>query len=100
MKMSFHGKIWEYVRHKFRTKKKTYGICDHPSTQVRRIKVDKGLKGRIELDTNIHEMLHACCWNLSEECVNTTASDIAKALWDLGYRKTINENEKRKEKNK
>jgi hypothetical protein len=51
------------------------------------IAVHKSLKHLIELDTTIHEMLHACAPFGDEVWVNNSASDIAKALWDLGYRK-------------
>jgi len=38
------------------------------------------------LDTSIHEMLHACT-ELAEDAVTETATDIAKCLWRLGWRK-------------
>lgn len=39
------------------------------------------------LDTTIHESLHACLWRLSEEDVTQTATDIARLLWRMGYRR-------------
>ena len=38
------------------------------------------------LDTIIHESLHACFPDATEEDVTTSASDIARLLWQLGYR--------------
>jgi len=60
------------------------------------IAVEKGLKGKIELDTHIHEMLHACAEIANEEWVNTTAKEIATALWEIGYRKIDEENNKQR----
>lgn len=102
MKFSFHGKIWKYVRSKFNKKADWNGKCDPPDAPAvaRKIRVCKSLTGKEELDTNIHEMIHACCWYLDEEVVRQSATDIAKALWQLGYRKTSDASEKRKEKNK
>lgn len=64
------------------------GSCDAPSLPNKTIRVRPSLKGRVELDTHIHEMLHACLWDLDEEAVCESAEDIARALWRLGYRKT------------
>jgi len=51
------------------------------------IAVHKKTRGRKELDTLIHEMLHACGQWADESWVAQTAEDISKALWQLGYRK-------------
>lgn len=42
---------------------------------------------RDELDVIIHESLHAACPYLNEDEVNETATDIAKLLWRLKWRK-------------
>ncbi len=44
--------------------------------------------GARELDLNvcIHELLHGCT-ELDEYCVDETATDIARVLWRLGWRK-------------
>ena len=42
---------------------------------------------RDELDTAIHEMLHAERPKMSEACVTKTATSIAKLLWKMGYRR-------------
>lgn len=39
------------------------------------------------LETVIHEALHACNWKATEDRVENTASDIARLLWRIGYRK-------------
>lgn len=39
------------------------------------------------LDTTLHELLHACFWDLSEETVLEVGKDLSEVLWALGYRK-------------
>lgn len=50
------------------------------------IRTDK-ISKRMFLDTCIHEALHASKWSLSEKDVNRMATEIAKFLWRLGYRR-------------
>lgn len=50
--------------------------------------VGRDLNKRVGLETAIHEALHACSWQTSEEKVTKTAKDIARFLWGLGYRRT------------
>jgi hypothetical protein len=58
----------------------------NPLTE-RKILVDERLKGRALLETIIHECLHACFPQMSEETITEAARDIARVLWSLGYRK-------------
>lgn len=61
---------------------------DEKTPQVeRKILIDERLKGRSLLETIIHECLHACCPQLSEETVTAAARDIARVLWALGFRR-------------
>ena len=39
-----------------------------------------------ELDVIIHEIIHACFFDMSEEAVDESASSIATVLWKLGWR--------------
>jgi len=89
---SFHGITYRYIR----SNTKLDGYCKKPNMPKHRriIAINKQLKGKKELDTNIHEMLHACGWSLDEEWVRDTATDIANALWELGYRKNAETHEK------
>lgn len=48
--------------------------------------VERDLSKRIGLETTIHEALHASVWSKSERVVTQTARDIARLLWNLGYR--------------
>jgi len=43
---------------------------------------------RMDCDTVLHEALHACT-ELDEEAVEETATDIARLLWRLGWRKDV-----------
>lgn len=55
--------------------------------EKRKVLIDKRLKGRTRLETEIHEGLHASFGKtISEESVTQTAHDLAKILWALGYR--------------
>lgn len=51
--------------------------------------INRDLTKKVGLETSIHEALHACNWSASEEKVTITAKDIARFLWNLGYRKEI-----------
>lgn len=62
------------------------GLCIRDDTR-REILILEGQRGQKELDTTIHEMLHACQWDLSEEAVEEIACDMAAALWRGGWRR-------------
>lgn len=62
------------------------GMCDAPSAAAKRIRVLERLKGQDRLETIIHELLHACYWDMDEEAIHHPAEDIARVLWRLGYR--------------
>lgn len=71
------------------------GECD-PNTNT--IQVVHGLQGRTRLDTCIHEMLHAVCPEKDELWVNSVATDMAEALWGIGYRHVKEEKSSTKSK--
>lgn len=63
------------------------GGCDGPpDVSGKELALDRRLKGIELLTTAIHEGLHATNWDLDESVVETTATDIAKFLWRLGFR--------------
>jgi hypothetical protein len=64
------------------------GHCSDPSDVNKTIRLKSGLKGEEELEVLIHEMLHACFWDIAEESIDEAGVDIARVLWRLGYRKT------------
>lgn len=65
-------------------KKGRWGITNY---DTKLIEISNRAKNRRELDTLIHEMMHACCPYLDEFDVELTATEIANILWKMGYRK-------------
>jgi hypothetical protein len=55
---------------------------------TRKILIDDRLKDRSRLETIIHECLHACFPQMSEETITEAARDIARVLWALDYRQS------------
>jgi hypothetical protein len=45
------------------------------------------LQDRMLLNTLIHESIHACDWDAPEKKVQQMATDIARFLWRVGYRR-------------
>lgn len=82
MYLTFRSRRWRYSRPRLRGKR---GSCDSPSTPRKQILVSSHLHGIEELEINLHEFIHAALWDLDEEAVDETASDLARALWRLGY---------------
>jgi hypothetical protein len=82
--LTFRGKRWRIGKLR---RKGELGGCESPHIAGREIDVPIGGKTLRDLDTTIHEAIHACLWDLDEEAVIETASDIATALWRLGWRK-------------
>jgi hypothetical protein len=82
MRCRLRGKYWTIVR--ARLDRKLDGLCNADN---RTITVRPSLTGERELEVFVHEMLHACHWDLSEETITETAQDLARVLFRLGYRK-------------
>jgi hypothetical protein len=64
------------------------GDCDPPTEKGKSIRIASGQDSESLMDTLIHEMLHAAGWNLDEEFVERFATDVARELTRLGYRKS------------
>lgn len=62
------------------------GYCDPPTQKNKKIQVHNKSNSKKLLEDLIHEMLHACNWDASEEWVTETAKSICNVLWDQGYR--------------
>ena len=85
--------------HSFRGKRFTIdldpdmaGCCDHPEGKgLPSIIVLSDMDTKQGLEHLIHESLHACRWSKHEEDVHETADDIARLLWRLGFRRTVND---------
>lgn len=51
------------------------------------IEIDPRQTPAAEMDTLIHEALHHCFPYLDEETITKGATDVAKIVWEYGYRK-------------
>lgn len=73
-----------------RLKHTEHGACEPPDVPRKRVLVRRGLSEEKTLDTLLHEALHACAFTVaSEEWVSTTASELARILTRLGYRRGV-----------
>ena len=63
------------------------GFCDHEGERCkpRTIGIKDGLTEFEELDTTIHEGLHASYPDLSEEAIERAATDLARLLLARGF---------------
>jgi hypothetical protein len=59
------------------------GLCDYDKKTLH---IPKEGTKMTDLDTIIHEALHACT-ELDEDAVDESATSIARLLWRLGWRK-------------
>ena len=60
------------------------GQCDYTQGVIR---IALGQKPQDELDTLIHEILHAAYPDICESGIAEGAEGVAEALWRLGYRR-------------
>lgn len=64
------------------------GSTEAPEVKGKSIYLREGLPAELELDTIIHELLHASAYHLLDETwVQSAATDIARILTRLGYRR-------------
>jgi hypothetical protein len=61
-----------------------YGLCEHPETQDKTIRIDSRLRGKKLVEIVLHEVIHASCWDLDEEAVTELARDATHILERLG----------------
>jgi hypothetical protein len=80
MRIRLRGKRWRLVF------KRLAGDCGRCRYRDNKLHVSDDVRGRLRLDTLIHEMLHACYPDVDEDSVTETATDMARGLWRLGYR--------------
>lgn len=86
MKIRLLGKCWNFSFGRVRLKG-TVAHCDSPDTPNKEIIVSSRLRGEAQLDAVIHELLHAADWHKTEEWVDQVGTDLARALYRLGWRK-------------
>lgn len=83
--INIRRKRWTLFSHE-QSGRHTFGECDPVNARNKQISVKPKVVGVAALDTLIHEMLHAAMPDIVEEAIYETASDVARVLWDLGYR--------------
>lgn len=83
MKLHLAGKRWTL---RFVPRLAVDGDCDPPAARNKAIRIAQQLHGERRLAVLIHEMLHATHWSLDEAWIDAVSTDIARALWRLGYR--------------
>ena len=83
MRIRILDKLWNL---RFAPNLANLGDCDPPTRPNKEIRVRSTVAGEQRLDVLVHEMLHAAGWHIDEEFVDRFASDLARALWRLGYR--------------
>ena len=83
------GKRWgfRFVPAPDKDDKECRGYCESPDKKNKEIVIKENLPPKEELDTILHELLHAADWSKDEEWVEQNMSEIAKILWRLGWRK-------------
>jgi hypothetical protein len=84
---TFRTKRWKLIDTGSEGAKQGGGLCEAPHNPHREMLLPMSGETLHDLDTCIHEGLHACLWDLDEEAVHETATDIARLLWRLGYRR-------------
>jgi hypothetical protein len=84
MRVSLCGKRWKL---RYTKLSDCRGECDAPSTPNKEIRIDKNLHGEEELEVLIHEAMHAIDWRADEDHVRCAAADVARMLYNLGYRR-------------
>ena len=60
------------------------GLCVYTD---RTIYVRKDIKGRMRMEVEIHELMHAIDQNLQHNRLAGISWELARALWKMGYRK-------------
>lgn len=83
----FRGKVWRIRRIPPDHPKHAEDI-DPPDTRGKILRIPFG-DSRADLDAQIHGALHACFWDIEEAAINDAATDIAKYLRRLGWRKQV-----------
>lgn len=78
--------LWRYTRLRGGANGWTYLPDPKKPRDPRKILIDDRLKGRLRLEIEAHEAMHALFPQISEETITDAARDVARILWALGYR--------------
>ena len=79
--------LWRYARLRGRAAGWSITPDERRPDLTRKVLIDDRLRGRMRLETEIHEGLHQLFPDLCEETVTASARDMARILWALGYRR-------------
>jgi hypothetical protein len=82
--LTINGKRWRLTR---RPRKDSAGHCCPPDQRAKTMYIPTNGKTQDALRIIIHEIIHAGVFVLDEETVDTLASDVARVLWKLKWRK-------------
>ncbi len=66
---------------------KRHRICGTIDWDTHEMWIRNNMEPLLTLDTILHEMDHACHPDVEEDVINGAATDRARVLWRLGYRK-------------
>jgi hypothetical protein len=82
MKIRILGKQWNLAFCPEKAMGRNLGLCDPPTKKGKEISILETLRGKLALDTVIHECLHASSFmQFDEQFVDTLATDIARAVF-------------------
>jgi hypothetical protein len=81
---TIRGKRWALAE---RPGRGELGHCYEPGAVGKTMYIPQNGRNLDHLDTIIHEAIHAGAWDLSEDAVDRLATDIARLLWRLNWRK-------------
>lgn len=78
--------LWRYSRLRGSAAGWAY-MPDEKNRAIRpKVLIDDTLAGRERLETELHEALHHCFPDMSEEAITSSARDVARIIHSLGYR--------------
>ena len=78
--------LWRYARLRGRAAGWSITPDERRPDLERKVLIDSRLRGRTRLETEVHECLHQLFPDLAEETVTAAGRDMARLLWNLGYR--------------
>lgn len=83
MRHKFRGRIFDIIE----SMSDEGGECAYPGNKSPEMIIPVEGESKYDLEVIIHEGIHACQWDVSEEAVREISHDIAGILWKLGWRK-------------
>jgi len=78
--------LWRYTKLRGQAAGWAYIPNAGGAESQRKVLIDSRLKNRSRMETEIHEALHVCFPQVSEEVITASARDLSRILWFLGYR--------------